>query len=233
MQKIIDLSSPAETDCEESDSPSTTASVDKLKHSLKGEIARRRSKRLEEINRWKTGSLVAKAYSSTPKPKTTKKKKKTSCNSKSAKKKRTSHNSSSSDNTNPSTPLATAATAISVPTGTTPLATTTINIHTIPAVASVLPVAQAYYVRAQRPTSRDTRGTRDRTMLAFHEELCGLTERIALNSDNHSLDTSECACKSCPYSTGKLGLQRYNMMVRTFQINSVVSRNEHLRDDMW
>ena len=157
------------------------------------------------------------------KPHPQKKKHKTK-NVRSAKKKRTSLNCVNDKKY--STPV-----AIPVVTGSTPFATTTINIntHAIPAEARTLPVATAYYL--QPPQSRTT--PRDRTMLSFHEELRSLTERIALNSDNKSLDPSECTCSTCPYNTGLLGLQRYNLMVRTFQINNVVSRNPHLRDSMW
>ena len=64
-----------------------------------------------------------------------------------------------------------------------------------------IPVANAYYVK---PPSNPH-------VVAFHEQLRALTERIALNPDNTCICPSECNNRCCPYSSGNLVLQRYNL----------------------
>ena len=126
----------------------------------------------------------------------------------------------------PTTPIATA-TPVTAPATTT----ATFAIPIVPAMSMQVPVTNAFYVKqTQRPSS-------DPHLVAFHEELRALTERITLNPDNTcGLDPSECDNRCCPYSSGNLWLQRYNLMVRSFQINHTLSTNEHLRisrDNMW
>ena len=48
-----------------------------------------------------------------------------------------------------------------------------------------------------------------------------LTRLIRENPDNLVLDSSECECPTCPYSTGCLATQRYVLLERCYQIENV------------
>ena len=104
----------------------------------------------------------------------------------------------------------------------------------IPVTMQTVPVANAFYSHSPKPQTSHASTTlplpSNPHIVAFFEELRLLQERIALNPDNTcGLDNSLCTNKRCPYSTGTLSLQRYNLLVRAFQINHMWSRNPHLQ----
>ena len=94
--------------------------------------------------------------------------------------------------------------------------------------AAFIPEATAYYAPNNDTPTRLT--PPDPSFVIFAEELRSLTERIALNPHNkRGVEWSLCDCRRCPYSTGTLSLQRYNLLTRAFQINHMWSTNPHLQ----
>ena len=238
MQKMIDLTASADSTDSESEFFPTPSPVKKVKSELrdvqraiKTKIATRQSTRLYNL---RPRSSVASTNSNTvtPKKKSRKTKSEAShskCNKKakpSPSEKQIAHMHTQTCS-KPATPISTpTATATRVP---TPVATAMPVSAFNAAIPSQVPVVNAFYVTQSSFSPPTNPGVRRH--ISFHEELRQLTERIALNSDNTcgGLDGSQCDNAFCPYSTGTLTLQRYNMMVRTFQINHLLYNNHNLR----
>lgn len=190
---------------------------------IKNNINHRRSKTLKKLT-----SILTASAKVVVKKKSKKKKQTVTYSQHKKKTKISSCNSNTSPQSCPTTAMATPVA--------TAAATTTVATPIVPTQVSV---PNAYYVRQSPPTPPIPRQPSNPRLVAFHEELRALTERIALNPDNTcGLDSSECANKCCPYSSGNLLSQRYNLMVRSFQINHLLStsedlRSEHLRKLLW
>jgi len=229
LSDTIDLTSPPDSNDLSSDFATTTSPAQKVKafnagnvgSAIKNSIQHRQFKTLQKL----THKVIASVKSSAKViKKKSKKKKQKSTNSQQKKKSKRSpckKNIHTQTQSCPTTPIATATPV------TTELSTATFEIPIVSAMPIQVPVANAFYVKPtpiQRPPSNPH-------FVAFHEELRALTERIALNPDNTcgGLDPSECDNRCCPYSSGNLLLQRYNLMVRAFQINHLLSTNAHLR----
>ena len=223
MEDIIDLSNPISQASNSDVVPTPVQTIENSKSLIRCDIKMRTSKRIEALKRagraanyksprrQKNASVAKK----TAKVQTKKKK---SCNyRKDTKKSRRSV--SETDSTRFVDAQSQTENAGPVPTvEATPLHPAhprPVQLH-VPMAAAV-PVANAYYPPAP-------------PRLSFYQRLMSLTERIALNPDNQVLDPSDCPCMHCPYSTGMLSLQRYNLMVRTFQINYVMNSQPHVRD---
>ena len=219
MEAIIDLSSPASqaSDSDVDVVPSPAKVIEHSKNLIRCGIKMRTSKRIEALRRAgravNYGSARQKNCSVVKKTaKTHRKKKKSSNYPKDTKKSRRSVGKTVS----PGLVDVQSQTENSSHMSTVEATLRPAQPHPVPMDAAV-PVANAYY-----PPSPP--------QLSFYQKLLSLTERIALNPDNQVLDPSECPCIHCPYSTGILSLQRYNLMVRTFQINYIMNTQPHVRD---
>jgi len=227
MNDMIDLSSPA-SQASDSDLVPLPAQIENSKSLIKCGIKTRTSKRIEALRRAgrvinygspkQNKSPVLKKTAKTMYKSGKKKKKKSNCwhpngtkkSRRASKQTVSSRLADAQSQTENASPVPTAeATSLHPP--------QPASVHLHATVVAGVPVANAYYP-APPP------------QLSFYQKLMALTERIALNPDNHTLDQSECECIHCPYSTGMLSLQRYNLMVRAFQINYVMNSQPHLRD---
>ena len=243
MSGTIDLTSSPGSNDSSSDFVSTTSPVQKVKtfdagnvgSAIKNNIKHRQSKTLQKLTAKLTASSKKKSRAKVVKKKSKKNKQKStySQHKKKSKLSPCKKNIHTQTQSCPTTPIATA-TPVTTPAATT---TTTFAIPIVPAMSMQVPVANAFYVKQTPYISPIQRPPSNPHLVAFHEELRALTERIALNPDNTcGLDPSECDNRCCPYSSGNLWLQRYNLMVRSFQINHTLSTSEHLRksrDNMW
>ena len=226
----IDLTSPPDSNDSSSDFATKISPEQKLKpldacnvlkRSIKNSIQHRQSQKLKKL----THKVIASVKSSSKvgkKKKSRKQKQKSACSGPNQKKKLKLNQKNISTQTQ-SWSATRIATAVA-----TEEATTAFEIPVVSATPIQIPVANAFYVKQTPYTSPPPPSNRH--FVAFHEALRALTERIALNPDNTCgvIDTSECNNRCCPYSSGNLILQRYNLMVRAFQINHLLSNNTHL-----
>ena len=223
----IDLTSPA-LSTPDSDSAASLEEISAIDSAIKSRIAIRQSERLRQLAAMSSASPAKKKTPvNTPKKSATKQRRKKKSNWYPKGTKKSRRLSREKKSPLPSSKQKTAATQTSwciscksgfasASAGVVLPTTRPSSTITRPSAARNVPVANAYYV--QQPQQ------------SFHEVLRALQERIALNTDNQTLDPTHCFCERCPFSTGRLSLQRYTLMTRTYQINYLLATQPHLRD---